>query len=96
MRLAPIAANTRRRSNDGGNVKLLTDWQLHLVKKALAIAVLTIEPRSGRPQPTSDYADIKALLREITESEVELSYYFIAGQIAITGTPEDVPRSAAP
>jgi hypothetical protein len=96
MPLAPIAANMRRRSSDGRNVKFLTDRQLHLVKKALAMASLGIEPLPGRAQPTSDYADTKALLREIAESEVEFAYYFIAARMAITGTPEDVPRSAAP
>ena len=80
----------------GENAKLLADRQLHLVKKALALAMLAIEPPPGWVQPTSDYADLKARLREITESEVELSYYFIAARMAITGTPEDVPRSAAP
>jgi len=77
----------------GENVKLLTDRQLHLVKKALAIAALAMEPRPGRAQPTSDYADVKALLGEITESDVELAYYFIAARMAITGTSEDMPRS---
>ena len=81
---------------DGENVKLFTDRQLHLVKKALALAMLAIEPPPGWVQPTLDYADLKALLREITESEIELAYYFIAARMTITGTPEGVPQSAAP
>jgi hypothetical protein len=87
-------------------VKLLTDRQLHLVKKALAMATLAIVLRPDRSQPISDYADMKALLAEITEPEVEFEYYFVVARMAISGKPEDasldagssdeVPRSAMP
>jgi hypothetical protein len=39
---------------------------------------------------------MKALLGEITESEVELSYYGLAAELAIGGQPEEMPRSATP
>jgi hypothetical protein len=39
---------------------------------------------------------MKALLGEITESDVELKYYVIAAQLAITGQPQEMPRSATP
>jgi len=39
---------------------------------------------------------MKALLGEITESDVELACYVIAAQLAITGQPEAMPRSATP
>ena len=39
---------------------------------------------------------MKVLLGDITESEVELAYYVIAAQLAITGQPEEMPRSATP
>ena len=41
----------------GGTAKLLTDWQLHLVKKALAIAAFATELGSGSSQSTSDHAE---------------------------------------
>jgi hypothetical protein len=47
-----------------------------------------------------------ALLANITESEAELEYYFVAARLAIIGKaeeaslkaepPDDVPRSATP
>jgi hypothetical protein len=39
---------------------------------------------------------MKALLKEIAESDVEFAYYFIAAQIAITGKPEQAPRLTGP
>ncbi len=80
----------------GRIVKLFTDRQLHLVKKALAIATLAIELEPGLSQSNSDHAEMKSLLKEITDSDVELAYYVIAAQIAITGKPEEVRRSARP
>jgi hypothetical protein len=61
---------------------------LHLVKKALAIATLAIEQRPGPFQSLSDQADTKALLDALIESETELEHYTRAAIIAVTGTPE--------
>ena len=58
---------------------------LHLVKKALAIAVLAIERQPGPFQSTSDQADMKALLDGLIESDTELAHYARAAQIAVTG-----------
>jgi hypothetical protein len=80
----------------GGIVKLFTDRQLHLVKKALAMATLAVEFRPCPFESASDQAEMKALLREITQSEVEFQYYSIAAQLAMTDQLEEVPRSAAP
>jgi hypothetical protein len=77
-------------------VKLFTDRQLHLVKNVLAMATLAVELRPGPFHSASDQADMKILLGEITESEVELAYYVIAAQLAITGQPGAIPRSATP
>ena len=49
----------RRRSNAEGELELLTDRQLHLVNKALAMVAVAIERRPGRLEITSP---MKALL----------------------------------
>ena len=64
------------------------DRELHLVKKALAIATLAIELQPGPFQSTSDQADMKALLDEIIESDVELAHYVRSARIAVTGKPD--------
>ena len=61
--------------------------RLHLVKKALAIACLAIERQSGPFQSTSDQAEMKALLDELIESDVELAHYARSAWIAVTGDP---------
>ena len=70
------------------------------------MATLAIELRPSPFQSASDQTDMKALLSEITESEVELEYYFVAARMAVAGKaeetslkaerPDDVPRSATP
>lgn len=61
--------------------------ELHLVKKALAIATLAIEKQTGPFQSASDQADMKVLLGDLTGSEAELEHYIRAARIAITGSP---------
>ena len=58
---------------------------LHLVKKALAIAVLAIERMPGPFQSGSDMTDMKGLLDQLIESDVELEHYARAAHIAVTG-----------
>ena len=58
---------------------------LHLVKKALAIAVLAIERQPGPFQSASDQTDMKALLDKLITSDVELATYVRAAKIAVTG-----------
>lgn len=61
---------------------------LHLVKKALAIAVLTIQRSPDGPfRSDSDMQDMKDLLDEMIVSDVELEHYARAAQIAVTGKP---------
>ena len=61
---------------------------LHLVKKALAIAVLAIERQPGPFQSTSDQSDMKALLDQLLPSDTELAYYLRSARIAVTGKPD--------
>jgi hypothetical protein len=65
----------------------LNGRDLHLVKKALAIAVLAIEQRPGPFQSTSDQADMKCLLDQMIKSDVELECYARAARIALNGGP---------
>ena len=65
-----------------------TARDVHLVKKALAIAVLAIERQPGPFQSASDQADIKALLDKLIESDTELEHYARAAWIAVTGEPD--------
>ena len=58
---------------------------LHLVKKAFAIAVPAIERMPGPFQSGSDMTDMKELLDQLIESDVELEHYAVAAHIAVTG-----------
>jgi hypothetical protein len=62
-----------------------TDREIHLVKKALAIAVLTIERQSGRFRSVSDQRDMKVLLEALIENDTELEMYAHEARIAVTG-----------
>jgi len=62
----------------------LSGRDLHLVKKALAIATL-IERQPGPFQSASDQTDMKHLLDRMIESDVELEHYARAARIAVTG-----------
>ena len=62
-----------------------TGRDLHLVKKALAIAVLAIERQPGPFQSASDQS---ALLDGLIENDTELAHYARAARIAVTGEPD--------
>jgi hypothetical protein len=64
-----------------------TGRDLHLVKKALAIAVLAIERQPGPFQSASDQSDM-ALLDGLIENDTELAHYARAARIAVTGEPD--------
>jgi hypothetical protein len=66
----------------------LTVRDLHLIKKALAIAVLVIERQPGRFQSKSDQRDMKALLDALIENDTELEIYAHAARITVTGEPD--------
>jgi hypothetical protein len=67
----------------------LSGRKLHLVKKALAIAVASVERMPEGPfRPDSDLADMKALLDEMNTSDTELAHYMHAARIAVTGKPD--------
>ena len=65
-----------------------SDRDLHLVKKALAIAVLAIERQPGPFQSVSDQTDMKAVLDRLITSDTELAFYTKAARIAVTGETE--------
>jgi hypothetical protein len=65
-----------------------TGRDLHLVKKALAIAALAIEEQPGPFKSGSDLSDMKALLDEIIEHDTELAYDARAARIAVLGAPD--------
>lgn len=65
-----------------------TGRDLHLVKKALAIAVLAIERQPGPFQSASDQHDMKNLLDDLIEGDTELAHYARAAWIAVTGKPD--------
>lgn len=64
---------------------------LHLVKKALAIAVLTIQRSPDGPfrsdSDMKDMKDMKELLDSMIVSDVELKHYAPFAQIAVMGKP---------
>jgi hypothetical protein len=62
--------------------------ELHLVKKALAIATLAIERQPGPFQSSKDQRDMKGLLDRVIDSDIELEYYARAARIAVTGQPD--------
>lgn len=66
----------------------LSGRDLHLVKKALAIAVAAIQRSPDGPfRSDSDMTDMKALLETMIESDVELEHYARAARFAVTGKP---------
>lgn len=67
----------------------LAGRDLYLVKKALAIAVTSIERAPEGPfRPDSDLVDMKRLLDEMVSRDEELAHYARSARIAITGRPE--------
>lgn len=62
--------------------------ELHLIKKALAIAVLAIERMPSEFQSSSDQTDMKGLLDRLISSDIELARYARAARIAVTGDPD--------
>ena len=65
---------------------------LHLVKKALAIAVLVMERQRGPLQSRSDQLDMKLLLERLV-GDAEMEFYARAAWIAVTGEPPDTNDS---
>ena len=66
----------------------LSGRKLHLVKKALAVAVASIERMPDGPfRSDSDVTDMKALLDEMIESDAELTHYGRSARIAVTSKP---------
>ena len=60
----------------------------HLVKKALAIAVLVIERTPGPSQSESDMRDMKDLLDRMISSDHDLAHYARSARIAVIGAPD--------
>jgi hypothetical protein len=83
-------------SNDGAILTPFIDPQLQLVKKALAMSAVAIELRSNPAQPAPDHAATKAPPSDIAGSGVEFECCFVAVRLAISGKPQEMPRSATP
>lgn len=67
----------------------IRDRSLHLVKKALTLAVLVIDLQEDGPfKPTSDQEDMKALLGEMIRNDNEMVYYIRSARIILNGGPE--------
>lgn len=64
------------------------DRELHLMKKALAIAVLAIERQEGALQSASDMSDMKSLLGRLISSEAVFEHYIQAARIVVQGRPD--------
>jgi hypothetical protein len=58
--------------------------EVHLVKHALAIAILAIERQSGPLQPQSDQHDMKVLFDRLA-SDMEAEHYVRGAWLAVTG-----------
>jgi len=63
-----------------------TSREIHLIKRALAIATLAVERATDRSH--SGDADMKALLVKLVESDVELVMYVREARIELTREPE--------
>ncbi len=67
----------------------LSGRNLHLVKKALTVAVAAIERMPEGPfRPDNDVTDMKSLLEDLIESDAELAHYARSARITLTGQPE--------
>lgn len=65
----------------------LTGRDLHLIKKALSIAVLAMERRPGPFQSGSDQADMKRLLDQLIASDAEMAHYARSARLVMDGGP---------
>jgi len=62
---------------------------LHLVKKALCVGILTIESQEDGPfKAESDLTDMSALADDLMPGGVELHHYMRSAHIALTGRPD--------
>jgi len=62
--------------------------EMHLIKKALAIAVLAIEARPGPLQSSSDQFEMKVLLDRLAGRDAEIEFYARAARIAFFGNAD--------
>lgn len=61
---------------------------LHLVKKALAIAALVLERQAGPLRSSDDLLDMKLLLERLTNTS-ELERYSKAARVAVMDLPPE-------
>ncbi len=62
--------------------------QLHLIKKALAIAVVAIEEKPGPFQSGNDMLEMKGMLDELMSNDGELAHYMRSARIVYFGSPD--------
>jgi len=60
-----------------------SDREIHIIKRALAIATLAVERDGERSRSCA--ADIKLLLTKLVESDVELLMYVREARVALEG-----------
>jgi hypothetical protein len=67
---------------------VLSDKDEHVLKKALAIAIATLEQKPASIQGFSQYDDMKALLARLVTSEIESETYARQARVALTGSAD--------
>ena len=82
-----LPGNARTQASDIWSLAVaeFTSREMHVIKRALAIAALAVERVTERSH--SDDANLKALLIKLVESDVELVMYVREARIALTGEP---------
>ncbi|MCC4252582.1 hypothetical protein LL251_09135 [Sphingobium naphthae] len=66
----------------------IVERDLHLVKKALCLSIITIERQpEGAYRPDSDLSDMKMLAERLMANDTELAHYLRSAQIILSGGP---------
>lgn len=63
----------------------LTAGELHLIKKALCVALLVSERQTDPFESASDQADMKALLDKLVATDREMAHYTTAARLVLDG-----------
>jgi hypothetical protein len=82
--IARLPGNARTQARDIWSLAVaeFTSREMHVIKRALAIAALAVERVTERSN--SDDANLKALLIKLVKSDVELVMYVREARIALT------------
>jgi hypothetical protein len=77
------------KQKDDGN---LDGRDRHVIKKALAIAIMTIDRQPGKFKALSDQDDMKDLLDRLIKDDGEMAMYMDDALTAVTGVPPAMRR----